>query len=380
MNAVQLLAWCLAATIPALALHFAAPAERTDSGLAVALFGWPSLVGVHILAAIPLAYWIARKTRGWFVEPGAKFIAIPIVVGLGVAALAYFQVGELGESLGTSFAVRVFTRGIVSVLLAWPWCWLSRIQVNSRNWPVLISAVVAFALPAIHADSLATKTLREGSELLQQNRLAAARPQWIAACDLAPARNAPDFKKPTAPPQVLALLDKDIAELNRKLERGPPSKPESRLAYATALLSLDRLDEAEVIFASLPQEAGVVMKRAEIDRRRGRFSDSDDRLRPLLQNPNPEFKRDVYEQLARNASDRHDSAEIERLLNEAITELPAFAGYFTFRLGELFHQTGRPLAALEVFDRTEKLDPKLLPRIEPHRRKIREQTPGCLIR
>ena len=382
MTGRQLFTWMLAALVPGLALWFAAPPDRGEVGLAVAPFGWPSMVAVHLLAALPLAVALGNRSRGWFVSAGEGIPPwAPAIIGIIFAAIAYYQTQDIGEVLTEcGFAMRAIARTLGCVLLAWPWCLIAA-DSPGRVWMLLFTAIAALALPAIHADALADKGIREGSDLLLQDRLVAARPQWIAVGDLAPFRLAPGFKKPTTPPEVVKLLDADIAKISKAVEGGLPAKisAKGKFDYTGALLNLDRAPEAEAILRTLPADPAVSRRLAEALSRQGKFLESDDVVRPLLDSPDAVTRRGVYEQLARNASDRHDQPEVARLLSEAIAKVPEFAGYFQFQLGRHFSQTGRPFEALAAFDRAEQLDPKMAPLAEPYRGSIREHTPGCLI-
>jgi tetratricopeptide (TPR) repeat protein len=214
-----------------------------------------------------------------------------------------------------------------------------------------------------------------------ENQLVRAKPVWEGVSDLAPERAVPGAKKPMAPAEIRDYLTGEIARLSKQVERGlpPDGSPKERLRFAGMLVNLDRATEAEELLRRLPPEPEVLLALGDTIHRQGRFRDSDDTVRPLLDAEAPSLRRAAYEQLARNASARHENAEVARLLTEAAEKLPRFAAVFQFQLGRHYQQTGQPFAAIEAFDRAVFLDLKLAPATEPYRRAIREHTPGCLI-
>jgi hypothetical protein len=199
-----------------------------------------------------------------------------------------------------------------------------------------------------------------------------------AACDVAPGRTLDVAGKPTPLPQVRRELDATITDRLKKVARPPTAKtpPAGRLAFARALLALDRPADAAAAVRALPGPDARFVE-AEAHQHRGAWADSDAALRAGLADGGP--SRTAFDNLARNAQERGDFAAAEAAFRDGLAALPADAAHFRFQLGRLFAARGRPVDALAEFAAAEALDSAFGPRAEPFVRRLRESTPGCLV-
>src|SRR5262245_1568903 len=116
--AILLLLAC--AALPTAWLHFSIPEERTSMGLTAAGFGWPRVLVVHLVAAIPLGLLI----------PLGLNLRSAIVAGLGVSALGVGLAPAIAANLNAleaGFLARVLVRGVIAVGLIAPWIYVLRV-------------------------------------------------------------------------------------------------------------------------------------------------------------------------------------------------------------------------------------------------------------
>lgn len=378
----------LAAVVPLLALWWATPPERAAAGLAVSPFGWPSLLVVHALAAVPAALLLARlvAARVHGNNPGPV-----VLLGLLAAGLGYLVVGELGAALAdadTGFAVRTLVRTLFGVLLALPWCVAACLPATADKVDPLVAlacVMVGVGLPAIQADRVAGQALTEAAGHVERDRLVRVVPLLAVAADVSPGRSPPGGTKATVR-QVQEAVAKDLKRLTALAEL-PPSRPS--VEYGELLVKLDRLTEAEEYLGRLAEKNPVARLRlGECLQLQRRWAASDDALRSAVAEMLPKADRDHvrawcaegYDLLAESATARRDTAGREAVLWEALASLPQLAGYWHLQLGRHFRLSGRPFDALAAFAAAEEADPKLTPQLDALRRDIRENTPGCLVR
>jgi len=368
-----LLAAIPAAIASAAALWFLSPADRRDSGLAVSPFGTAELLIVNVLFALPLAAVVAGWTSTWLTG-SRSFLPFAIVAAMAVP----FAVGAIATSdlvAGLGFVPRALLRTLACTILAWPFfsAFGPCVRRDRASW--LLAMAAAIVLPTVYADRIVADAIRTGNELLRDDRPIAARPHWLIVADIDPERTVPGFQKSTTAPDVLALIEKEAGRLD-KVAASKSVKPELR---AEALAGLEKFDEAERAFRALPPSPPNRVRLARFLAQRERYPESDELLQSLKEERDPELQREAYEALARNATARFDRTAVEQILNEAIDRLPKYAGSFLFELARMYRQAGRPLEALRTFDRAVDADASLAEAAAPHRRAIREQTPGCLV-
>jgi hypothetical protein len=385
--------YCLAAVVPLGSLWLAAPPDRAAHGLAVSPFGWPSLLVVQCLAAVPLAAVVA----GWLVTRVKVTSPVPpVVVGLLVAVVGYFAAPPLAGTLDPSadFAVRCLVRSTLCLLLAVPWAVAARAGAAPArgSWvTVVVGLVVAVLLPGVWAERLAKENTAAAQNELAAQRMKRAFPLIDGVCDLDPAREIVEQQGNLKMPAARKRLADDLKGLAEELARTDPNrlKPSDRLLYANALVSLDRLAEAEPILRELAQnQPQVHLPLARTLHLMGRYDESDAAVRKLLAvglpeaGANPTARKacvDGFDLLAENATKRGSHADREAVLKEGLEKLPTEEAYFHFQLGRHFKLTGRPFEAMKALNEAVRLDKSFERPAEAMLRDIREGTPGCLV-
>ncbi len=385
--------YALAAVVPLVSLWLAAPTSRSAHGLAVSPFGWPSLLIVQCLAAVPLAAVVA----GWVVSRVKVRTPIPAVVaGVLFAVGGYFAISPFGESLDSSadFALRCLLRSMVCLSLALPWAVAARVGAPPArgSWVMLaVGLAVAFVLPGVWADKLASENTAAAQDALAARRMARALPIIDGVCDLDPARQIIEASGNLKMPAARKRLADDLKGLAEDLARTDPKglKPTDRLLYADTLVSLDRPAEAEPILRELVPvlpPAGLSLARAlhQLER----YDESDAAVREWLAaglphaGKNPKVRKqcvDGFDLLAENATKRGSNADREAVLKEGLDKLPGEEAYFRFQLGRHYKLTGRPVEAVRELNEATRLDKKYGPPADSLVREMRELTPACLI-
>lgn len=385
--------FALAAVVPAVALWLAAPATRSAHGMSVSPFGWPSLLVVQCLAAVPLAAVVA----GWLVKRVKVPSPVPVVVVGGLfAVVGYFTISPVGTALDSSadFAVRCLVRSVVCLLLALPWAVAAKVGGTPAAGSRVVFAVglvVAFVLPGVWAARLAKENTAAAQNELAAQRMARALPLIDGVCDLDPAREIIEEGGNLKMPAARKRLTDDLKAMADFLARTNPKslKPSDRLLYADALISLDRPADAEPILRDLARtQPPVNLPLARALHLMGQYDESDAAVRELLAVGLPEAEKnpnvrkacvDGFDLLAESATKRGSNAAREAVLKEALDKLPAEEAYFRFQLGRHYKVSGRPLDAIRELNEAVRLDKKYEPSAEAMIRELRELTPACLI-
>lgn len=377
--------YCLAAVVPAVALWLATPAERSARGMAVSPFGWPSQLVVQCLAAVPLAAVIG----GW-VKVRTPLPAV--AAGLLFALAGFLLTGSVSEaldSLPADFATRCVVRSLLCVLLALPWAVAAR--AGGPRVAFALGVVAAFILPGVWAHKLAAENTAAAQDELAAQRMKRAFPLIDGVCDLDPAREIVEVQGNLKMPAVRKRLADDLKGLADDLARVRPEslEPADRLAYAQALITLDRLGEAEAVLRELVRTLPPAnLPLARVLHLQGRYAESDAAVRELLAaglpvvHTKPSIRKaclDGYDLLAENATKRGDNAGREGVLKEGLAALPAEEAYFRFQLGRHYKLTGRPAAAVRELNRAVELDRAFESQAAALVREVRELTPACVI-
>jgi hypothetical protein len=375
----------LALAVPGLALVFAAGDE--PAGLAVAPFGWPRLVAVHLGATLPLSLWLGVR----FSRPRIEVVAIVTGVLFAVATYALGPlVGPALDRGGADFANRLAVRVLWCLALQVPWCAAGAALAGPRpvQLSVLPLAVIAAVLPPLaFAHTRIPQWTNRAEELLGEMRLTRAWEVIAGLSDLG--STSPIGGRP--PQQLAADVRRQVAALAKQLTRPlPPSAPPAaRVEYARRMAMLDRLAEAEQLLAPLAdQDVDAALLRATALQKLERWDDSDRDFRAVLDlsaviaDPDQVAAARVpaYKGLAFNARAAGRPADAEAAYREGLARVPSATSHFHFLLGRHYDQAGRPLLALEHLREAVRLDPgRYGDPARPLIEQLTRATPGCLL-
>jgi hypothetical protein len=411
----NLVGLALAVVVPGLALAAAAGPEHRSLGLAVAPFGWPRLLVVHLLATLPLSLLAAKKGSGAFFAPhddappdtaDAEKAPHPFLAWAGIwaalgAGLAWATVAAgaaVGEGLDreqADFSVRLAVRVLWCLGLQLPWCLLGQC-LSVRAWPGgprraegVLALLLAVAPPAVYAIGLIEAQTKKAGELLQGLRLTRARAIVAGLCDLGSAAALAGTPPPVLRREIVQAIRASTAALEHPLPE--PASAEARVERARLLAVLDRLDEAARLLEPLADtDPAAALLRAAVLQDQRRWEESSRcyrRALVLLQEAPPSDpaalagRVKAYDGLAFNARGRKAYREAEVAYHEALERLPAARAHFHFQLGRHHQLGGRPGPALHHLRTAARLDPGRF--AEPARPLLDEltmHTPGCLLR
>lgn len=391
--------YALAAIVPVVTLWLAASQDRSPHGMAVSPFGWPSLLVVQCVAAVPLAAviaaWVVNRVKVGSHTP-------PVIVGLLLAAGGYFGCEMIGDTLNSfpaDFASRCVARSLLGLLLALPWAVAARAGTapSVGSWARLaVGLAVGFVLPGVWAEKLAKENSDAILEELSARRITRAVRLVDGQCDLDPFRT----ERINGPKHLVEFRRSLVAEQKAMAERIDAENvtalhPNDWLTHATTLLQLDRPAEAEPILRELAKTrppANLPLARAL--HLLGRYDESDAAVRELLTAGLPELGPDArhdrtsharkacldgFDLMVENATKRGSNADREAVLRDGLAKVPGAEAYFHFQLGRHFKLTGRPVEAMKELDEAMKADKVFEPSANAILRDIRENTPGCLV-
>lgn len=356
------LAMFLAVAGPAAILHFAAPDDRLRAGLTAPGFAWPRVYVAHLLAAIPI---------GFVIPLGASFrgAVVAAVAGTVITLIVAPAVADTLDLVEAGFVARLVTRTTVASALVAPWMHATRVAWHIGNPCSRFGRIAAMLLaafpPAVFANRVIEAHQANFDQFHGTGRLVRARWELAGLVELGSRQRVGD----DSPVEALGHLDLLISSL---AQRPPKATPD----YAFVLVSLDRLDEAATLLEKLDTSTSRPLLGA-VYRANGRWAEAEALYRQVLA-ASPD--RLAYEGLAEALVKLRRPAEAEATLREAIQELPGDAAHFHFRLGEHYANGGRPARAMSEFAESVSLDPTLRPQVEPHERRLRTATPGCLLR
>lgn len=386
--------YLLAAVVPAAALWLAAPTDRAARGMAVSPFGWPSLLVVQALSVLPLAgviaAWLVNRIRSRTPYLGLALGVIAATVG----SFAVHWLADLLEVFEAGFALRCVLRSAFCLLLAVPW----GVAAHRSLPPLAVSRVMlavglvaAVVLPGIWANKLAREVTAEAQDTLAARRMARALPLIEGVCDLDPGRQIVEAQGNLTVLAARQRLAAGLKEQTDALARLDPARlpAKDRLAYAEALLTLDRAAEAEPILRELARKQPAAhLPLARALQQLGRYGESDAAARELLAAALPDVReypearrwcRDGFDLLAENATRRGANADREAVLKEGLERVPGEQAYFHFQLGRHYCQCGRPVDAVRELNEAVRLNGEYEPTAGAILRDIRESTPACLI-
>lgn len=343
------------------------------------------LLAVHVLAAVPLAAVIGLKLAG---RPLAwAGLAIGFVVwGMGVADWSETLAVRAAVRTGTLAAVLTPLVAVVAGLLprtTWP---------TPTRLGAAVAGLVAVAVPALAAERAASAGTAEARRLILANRPLAASQVLARVVELDPGRMMVVNGTRIRLLDLHAELEQTVAKLQSAADEplAAPIAPVDRYDRAGVLLALDRpADVVRLLRGHVDRSPRGRLRLAEAHAELGQWAEAAELCRSAADATRPfadrdsrtaDVRRQALDRLADALSRQGDRDGAEAALREGADTLPAFAGQFHLRLGQLYRTTGRPLAALAELREAARSDPSLAAQAAGVEREIREQTPGCLLR
>jgi hypothetical protein len=379
----------LAVAVPAVGLHRSAP-ERHAHGLTAAPFATPRLLVAHLATALPLGLMVAVRVNrlGWANREaggiGARVFLAAVITVAGVLAAP-----AVGRALVDSgFMPHAIARSALAVMLvtAWVFVGLGRGTTPGalRGSHYAVGGLLAILPTGVYANQLREGRTKELETYLGNGRFVRARGTLDALTDLgtsppSPAKNLEGLRK---------QLDQETRVIRESVRRPLPNAApaQAHLARGFALIQLDRFGEAEGVLAPLVDtNPGAALMLAAAYRDQERWDEAEAMSARAVRLLGPSGDRDLlmtaYDGWAEAARNAGRPADAERVLHEALNQLPDRAAYFHLQLGRHYYDGGRPVPALDHLHEARRLDP------DGHGKKaqdvidsIRRATPACVLR
>jgi tetratricopeptide (TPR) repeat protein len=392
-----LLAGFISLTAPVVIARTTTEAHRSDLGLVLQPFGFARIVIAHSIASLPLALLLGRKVSARLAAPWAGPGKAALCVASIFVALLLMAVFREGSELlaGAGSHLKVVMRSLWCLALQLPCC-LALVPAGKKSGDyqpacldLILAAAVAVLLPGAYAAQVIVAQSASFADNLERGRLLRARAALEGILDLAGTE--PILNR--SPADWRNVLEQELAgalgALRVPLPKNAPS--DLRLRRAMLLGMVDRLDEAEQELQGLAAEMpSAKLLLAVVLQWRARWVESSALYREILERQLPAAWQNAqslgdciaaYDGLAFNARERKEYPLAEAAYREALSRLPpAVAAHFHFRLGQHYHQAGRPAAALEHLKAAANLRPdNYAERIGPLVEQIRRFTPACFL-
>jgi hypothetical protein len=392
-----LLAVLLCLVVPVVVAYAGTSSARLQRGLVLSPFGLPRILIAHSLANVPLALLLARAISSWLPIRLAKPLAwVSCLTGMVLAVLAGSVTGEMSDLLiSANDSCKAVIRTLWCLALQWPWCLaLVRAPKSPASYvptriDVTLAAAAAVLLPGVYASRVAFAQSAAFTENLDRGRLLRARADLEVVLDLA----GTDPILDVSPTDWRTRLEQELAGAATVLQAplAETAPFDFRLRRAMLLAMVDRLSEAErELQAIAAREPAAKPLLALVLQWRARWKESSALYREVLQRQLPTASQDAqalrdcvaaYEGLAFNARETREYPVAEAAYHEALLQLPgSVAGHFHFRLGQHYHQAGRPAVALEHLHTAARLQPgDYSERVRALVDQIRRFTPACFL-
>jgi tetratricopeptide (TPR) repeat protein len=370
-------------TVPATMLSALAGSERRTLGLPVSPFGTTQLLIVHLVAAVPLGYIVARE-----VWPSVRRLGP--VLQLGVGLLLAVAVAALGPSIGRAldaidagFVMRTFCRSALAVFLVTPWLVPPR-RASRASRPAFVAGLFLAVLPPLaFAHRLAEVRTTEAASYLETGRLVRAEAVIEGLSEIGSWYPIND----KSPRQARQSTQASLEALRGEARRAPSedASVSSRFQRAFLLFQLDQLEEADKLLRPLAEiDTTAALLLASLDRDRGRWADCERTYRRVLGpsgSMDPRHLVAAYDGLAgvlRAAGRPGDATALYHQASQRLSD-PGHAGYFALQRGRHELEAGRPFAALSALSDAVRLNPSLGPQADTFLRQVRLKTPACLL-
>lgn len=367
-----------AIAIPFVSWHFAASDERLATGLTAAPFGWPRLLFGHLAAAVPLAYYLARRAGPWG-TPGLRFVVATAVTA--ILALALPALGETLDGANTGPTLRSAIRSMIAVLASTAWIAVVVREPRATRLPWLAAVAFAVVPPLVYSHRLVASRAADFETYAKSGRLVRAMGSLEGLRDLGSNR----LFSGKSVSELIPLLRKDLDRMAKQaaIPLSDHASLPARLQRAQLLVRLNRPESADALLRDIASPSTEVwLMRAAIAREAGHWNDLAHACREAIArstpSDDPEWLEDAYDGLGealRNLGRPDDAAAEYR---EAAQRLPHRNAYYRFQLGLIAAERGQTSVALHDFSEALRLDPNLKPLVEPQIRKVHTNFAGCL--
>lgn len=335
----------------------------------VSPFVTKSLLAVHLVATLPLAWVLAARIEPRFLLAfaGGAFLITPSVNDL----LFAFDAGVSGGH-AARFGLALGWETALFRLLAQ---FIPRPSLSVNALGAVVAFAIGFAVPAQFLDqqlnrfrSEALEAARAGKLFRAEDRLAKLR-----------ALGSSDF------PLDIDRLREQLSELRRRAEYSPPG-----LGKAEALAQLGLLNEAMSYLDHTTESrllrASILQDQEDYEASDREYRAIDDELRPQLDAPSARTASLLFRQAERvqnglsyNARQRGDGPRAVEYAKDGLNRFPFNAAYWKFQLGLAHELADDPRSARVAFEEAVRSDPKIQPLVEPHLRRL-HRGPGCIPR
>lgn len=345
-----------AVVVPAAALWYVEPLARHLRPAIVSPFGWWSLMLVQVLASLPLAMVIAAALPKRPYLTGTAVLAAVVGVVLTVAMGA--SVDPYLDGNDVAFLPRHLIRVGWVLALQVPLC-LALLPADRRiaSWPGLAVGLLLVAGTAGVAWSKVRLVTDQTATQITEQKYLQALTNLETLCEVgSPLPVYRDRPPKDVRMAIIGQLRRSAMALAARL---PGQSPVGAVLDRADMLSrLDLFDDATAALNQLPEpNFDALLMLAGVEHQRGRLDDSDEALRAASKYATNEYQHSrVYVGLVRNARDRLDPREVERLLQEGLAKLPTQRAAFHFHLGRHYRRDHQPRRALDHLAEAVSLD------------------------
>ena len=358
-------------------------------------FGTHQLFCVHLLAAIPVGWLLARSREAR--DP--KHIRWVSVLSAAITLCLTYYVGLHFDAWLPDLDVtsRWLVRSLWSFALILPWCLLAssldrRTVISQtsavRAFNLACALAVALLLPRFFALDMIRKQSAIAEELMSLGQL--ARAERVIQVVAAIGSEDPILGAPVN--DTLDKLQLQIAALDQQL--ATPLLPDATIAerfeYANLLYATDQLPKARDLLIPFAKDrpdaalmlAGIHDDLGEVDRSieycqrclnllvpRG---DGD----PLVN----ELREQAYARMAVYLRKDEQFKAAETLLQNGLQEWSASRGFLNLQLAQHYHHGGRPFDAIRHYQLAANADPRYEDVAQAAVTTLQQTTPVCILR
>ncbi|MBU6295711.1 MAG: tetratricopeptide repeat protein [Planctomycetes bacterium] len=358
-----MIGWPLAILVPFFSVKLLVPVSGTPNWPCPAPFGWDLLLVVHVIMGLPLAWMLA----GLLPRLPA---AMPISIGFLISVLSVLGGSVVGPLLPeTGVLERAAARGFWVLTLQLPWAMLLKPRYEAGWSAIAISAVAAAIVPFAYSHELSRSALKRIPDFLSEE-------MFLSASRELGALAAAGYCMPSGDPARHAAnaMTRELKKLRDE------SGATDGWSKGLALARLERNRESLEMLQALPRMPGRDRLAGLVNHRLGFLGESDKALKAELELGGLENSLEIIDLLARNAHERGDHREAERIYLDAYAAARGGKSHFAMQMARHYHAGNRIPEALEWLEKAREINPMAnRQETESLMRDIRRATPGCLV-